>query len=123
MGSFFTHLENAYFKGNVVQKSDKPPIIVPEYDSNPLIVGSCSKNTVKDGACGRHPFLSCYNGCGNFLAWRETDHYKSLNYINKEIERWESFLGEGDNRSVLNEYIKVRESIMEVISLIESDKG
>lgn len=122
MGSFFKQLENAYFKGNVVQKSEKPPIVVPEYDSNPLIVGSCAKNTVKDGACGRHPFLSCYNGCGNFLAWRETDHYKSLNYIDKEIERWESFLSEGDNHSVLNEYKKVRESIVEVINLIEKDK-
>ena len=122
MGSFFAQLENAYFKGNVVQKSEKPPIIIPEYNSNPLIVGSCAKNTVKDGACGRHPFLSCYNGCDNFLAWRETDHYKSLNYINKEIERWESFLSDDDNHSVLNEYKKVRESIVEVINLIEKDK-
>jgi integrase len=123
MGSVFAQFEHAYFNGKIVDKSEKPPIIVPKIESTPLIVGSCSKNTLQDGACGRHPFLSCYNGCPHFLAWRETDHYKSLDYVEQEIKRWESFLSDGDNHAPLNEYKKVRDSIIEVIEIIEDDRG
>jgi hypothetical protein len=123
MGGVFYHLNKAFFHGKVTSETPKQPIFIPTSTETPLIVGSCKKNTIKDGKCDRHPFLGCYNGCSNFLAWKEQDHRKALTYIEQEIKRWKKAAGHKDQKAILQEYQEVEEAILEVIDKIEADKS
>jgi len=121
MGNMFHHLNHAFFNGKIIDEMPSKPIIIPIKTDTPLIVGSCGKNTIKDGKCDRHPFLGCYNGCSNFLAWREQDHRKALIYVEQEIERWKEASGHADQEALLMEYREVEEAICEVIERIEEE--
>lgn len=122
MGSLFYKLNHAFFNGNLINKVEKQPIVIPEHKLTNLIVGACGKDTVRDGKCEKHPFISCYNGCPSFLAWKEADHRKAMIYIEQEINRWEKALGHEKQNASLKEYFDVKKAIQEVIDLIESDK-
>jgi hypothetical protein len=124
MGDFFKELNHVYFNGKIVNELSDQPIMIPLVDlqkPNPLFVGSCGRNTVKEGACHKHPFIGCYNGCPSFLAWREADHRKALNYIETEIDRWKKAAVNEKTETTVKEFQAVRDNILTVISNIESD--
>lgn len=125
MGSLFKELSQVYFEGKVVDEITEQPILVPDFSeptSVPLFVGSCSRDTCSEGSCKKHPFVGCYNGCSNFLAWREADHHRALLFAEKELERWQKANGNGEQASTIKEYEDLKSNIMEVIDRIEQLK-
>lgn len=120
MGSLFTQLNQAYFKGTIVKELTEQPIILPDFSApNPLFVGSCGRNTCSEGRCTKHPFVGCYNGCTSFLAWREADHRRALAFADKELKRWSEARGNHDQVSTIKEYEELKENILLVIKRIE----
>lgn len=125
MGSLFKELSQVYFEGKVVDEITEQPILIPDFSEStpiPLFVGSCSRDTCSEGSCKKHPFVGCYNGCSNFLAWREADHHRALLFAEKELERWQKANGNGEQASTIKEYEDLKSNIMEVIDRIEQLK-
>jgi integrase len=128
MGNIFYELNKSYFRGKVVKNiEDQPPVVIPEVNPTPIIVGSCSRNTMRDGICPKHPFISCYE-CDCFQAWDSPDpHSRALRYFEKEIERWEKYVGgnksTGTNNPALNNavqtYKRAAEAVKEVLANIQ----
>lgn len=126
MGSLFLQLNQIYFKGKLVDELTDQPIIIPDFSeptSIPLFVGSCARNTCKEGSCHKHPFIGCYNGCSNFLAWREADHYRALKFADKELERWRKASGHTAQVSTVKELEELKSNILVVIERIKQIKG
>lgn len=126
MGSLFMELNKAYFQGAVVDELIDQPIVIPDFteaDANPLFVGSCGRDTCKEGTCKKHPFVGCYNGCSSFLAWREADHKRALDFADKELERWRDAIGNPDQASTIKEYEDLRNNIQVVIERISQLEG
>jgi len=120
MGGLFMQLNKAYFQGNIVDELTDQPIVLPDFSENtPLFVGSCARNSCVDGQCETHPFVSCYNGCPSFLAWRKADHNKALAYAEKEIERWDQASGHAAQSSTIKEFEELRENILNVMNKIK----
>lgn len=125
MGGMFQHFKTIYFDGKIVNELSSQRIVVPDFNEvQPLslFVGSCSRDTCKEGVCKNHPFISCYNGCPNFLAWKEADHKIALNFVEKELDRWRSAIDNQTFSSTIQEYELLKENIVSVIQRIESSK-
>lgn len=84
LGGKFSMMRDAWFNGKVISRPveiDKP-IIVPD-SSAPAVVGSCASAN----KCPLHPLFSCYS-CQEFLAFRDANHEKVLDFVEGEYERW-----------------------------------
>jgi integrase len=126
VGEVFSILTEAYFfKGTVTDDIGKKAITIPainihEPSANglqaPAVVGGCGK----DGACSKHPFWACYNGCPHFLAWKEADHQKSLDYVDSELARWSKAEGGRERTKLHKDFDRVAASIREVVQQVEA---
>lgn len=125
VGEVFSILTEAYFfKGTVTQDIGKKAITIPAINTHepaakeiqaPAVVGGCGK----DGACSKHPFWACYNGCTHFLAWKEADHRKSLEYVESELSRWSKAEGGKERSKLSKDFDRTAASIREVEQQIE----
>ncbi len=121
MNSLFMKLNEAYFKGKIVNKLTNTTIIIPDLSaSSPIFVGSCGRDTLKEDLCNKHPFIDCYNGCSHFLAWKEADHYRALIFANNELERWSKAHGHTKQIPTIKEYKILKENILKVINCIKN---
>jgi Phage integrase family len=122
MGSLFMQLNQIYFQGKIIEEITNQPIIIPDFSEStitPLFVGSCTRDTCKEGLCYKHPFIGCYNGCSSFLAWREADHYRALDFADKELERWHKATGDVNQTSTIQEFEDLKMNIKVVIERIQ----
>lgn len=119
LGNLFKDLNNAFFVGKITNNLNKHNVFIPIFESNPLPVGSCGKNTVETGSCKKQPFSACYNGCPNFLAWKDADHGAALKYVENELERWNTAEGHNNRSKVMEEFDQVYKAINEVIQQVE----
>jgi len=125
MNSLFKTLKSAYFNGRIVRELSQKKIITPVFSrqsSTLLYVGSCNKNSVKEGQCKKHPFVECYNGCPHFLAWREGEHVKALQYTEREIIKWKNVSISEKQASTIIEFEQLKKNILFVISSINNSK-
>ncbi len=123
MGSLFMQLNHAYFNGKVVEQLASQPIVIPDFTTpTPLFVGACGRDTYKEGQCSKHPFIGCYNGCPDFLAWREADHHRALDFAEKELDRWREASGHKDQASTIKEYEELKDNIIRVINRISAQR-
>lgn len=115
MGAIFSDLSNAFFKGAIVDHVGPRPIIIPIASDVPAVVGTCGKN----GPCPKHPFFYCYNGCPAFLAWREGDHRRSLEFLTKESERWGEAEGGKERSKLAKDFDGTAAGVIEVVNQIK----
>jgi integrase len=114
----FSMLADTFFKGEIGSKKDKSQIYLPviNLDEQPTIVGNCGKNSY----CPRNPFFACYDGCSDFVAWREADHNRALTFVKSEQKRWAS----AENKQRVNapkNFERLQRAIEEVIKRIKDD--
>lgn len=115
LGGIFSELNGLFFAGQLGQKSSGAPILIPVVNQ-PAIVGECGKS----GSCGQHPFFNCYNGCRYFVAWRDADHKKSLDYLESELERWGRAEGGKERSKILKELERVYQAVNDVVVRINN---
>jgi len=115
LGGIFSELNGLFFAGQLGQKSSGAPILIPVVNQ-PAIVGECGKA----GSCGQHPFFNCYNGCRYFVAWRDADHKKSLDYLESELERWGRAEGGKERSKILKELERVYQAVKDVVARINN---
>ena len=115
LGGIFSELTAAFFAGKIAPISPGNPILIPVIAA-PAVVGSCGSQV----ACTKHPFFSCYNGCPFFIAWKDADHYRSLNYIEAMLNKWNAAINGSERSKVLKELERVYQSITDVIVKIEA---
>lgn len=121
MGGLFGVLAKAYFQGELVDDLLEQPVLLPVFDEPvPLYVGSCGRDTCSEGRCTKHPFVDCYNGCPNFLAWREADHQRALAYADSELDRWQA-ADRPESKSTIQEFEKLRANIVRVMERITEE--
>ena len=86
LGGRFSMMKAAFFKGKIVSKGQttSPPVLLPNRHT-PAIVGACASTK----GCQFHPLLSCYS-CIHFLAFKEADHVKVLDFVETEAATWSS---------------------------------
>ncbi len=115
----FNELAEAFFKGTTKSTVGKNPIYIPVTGKveTPALVGDCGK----DGYCPRHPFHACYDGCVDFIAWREGDHMKALKYTDKAQSYWKRAEIKERTNAPKN-FERLRKAILEVIEKIEIEK-
>lgn len=126
VGEVFSILTEVYFfKGTVTDDIGKKAITIPDVNMQesdtgrlqaPAVVGGCGKN----GACSKHPFWACYNGCPHFLAWKEADHQKSLDYVDSELSRWGKAEGGRERSKLHKDFDRTAASIREVVQQIKA---
>lgn len=115
LGGIFSELNGLFFAGQLGHKSSGMSILIPVVNQ-PAIVGECGKS----GSCGHHPFFNCYNGCRYFIAWRNADHKKSLDYLESELERWGRAEGGKERSKILKELERVYQAVNDVMARINS---
>ena len=115
LGGLFSDLNGLFFNGRVGPRGAGSPILIPVVQT-PALVGECGK----EGVCGQHPFFSCYNGCRYFIAWRDADHKKSLQYLETELSRWDKAEGGKERSKVLKDLERVYQSVKDVVTRIEN---
>lgn len=118
MGGIFAKFNDVYFNGSITEKIGEQPICIPSTTAT-LIVGDCNKDTVSEGGCTKHPFIGCYNGCFNFLAWRKADHEKALQFVDNEIDKINKSGVTKINSIYLKELNETKERINDLVSKIE----
>lgn len=114
LGGIFSDLNGLFFTGSIGNHGSGPPILIPVVQQ-PAIIGECGKS----GLCGQHPFFSCYNGCRYFIAWRDSDHQKSLAYLESEVTRWGLAEGGKDRSKILKDLERVYQAVKDVVKRIE----
>lgn len=129
VGEVFAILSEAYFfKGTITDDIGKKAIAIPTVNLHeppandapvPAVVGGCGKH----GACTKHPFWACYNGCPHFLAWKEADHRKSLDYVESELTRWSKAEGGKERSKLYKDFDRIAASIREVVQQVEAVNG
>ncbi|WP_375170820.1 site-specific integrase [Marinobacter sp.] len=129
VGEVFAILSEAYFfKGTITADIGKKAITIPTVNLHepsvdappmPAVVGGCRKQ----GACTKHPFWACYNGCPYFLAWKDADHRKSLDYVESELTRWGKAEGGRERSKLSKDFDRIAASIQEVVQQVEAVKG
>ena len=129
VGEVFAILSEAYFfKGTITDDIGKKAIAIPTVNLHeppandapvPAVVGGCGKQ----GACTKHPFWACYNGCPHFLAWKEADHRKSLDYVESELTRWSKAEGGKERSKLHKDFDRIAASIREVVQQAEAVNG
>ncbi len=115
LGGRFSMMNDAWFKGKVVDRGDAPnrPIIVPDI-SAPTIVGACGKGS----SCSVHPLFSCYS-CEQFLAFRDADHQKVLDFVEGEYKRWRAAENSNSRSKVIKDFDRVAAGVREVMAEIK----
>lgn len=129
VGEVFAILSEAYFfKGTITEDIGRKAIAIPTVNHHepaaietpaPAVVGGCGKQ----GACSKHPFWACYNGCPHFLAWKEADHRKSLDYVESELTRWGKAEGGKERSKLYKDFDRIAASIREVVQQVEAVNG
>lgn len=119
LGNLFKEFNDIYFEGKIVHDLGKAKIFIPIFNANPMPIGSCGKDTIKQGGCKKQPFVACYNGCPDFLAWAEADHIKALTYVENEFERWSQAEGHNGRSKAIKDFEQLHHAINEVIHQIE----
>ncbi|MFC3814975.1 hypothetical protein [Lysobacter sp. GCM10012299] len=117
IGKVFEAISGRYFfKGEIRDKVERRPIHIPIALKNPApaVVGSCGT----EGSCAKHPFWACYNGCPNFLAWREADHGAALAFVQAELDRWSLAEGGKERSKLFKDFERIATAIQEVIDQI-----
>jgi integrase len=115
LGGRFSMMRDAWFKGKVVDRRDAPdrPIFVPDI-SAPTVVGACGKGS----GCPVHPLFSCYS-CEQFLAFRDADHQKVLDFVEGEYKRWRAAENSNSRSKVIKDFDRVAAGVREVMAEIE----
>lgn len=122
IGKVFEGISGRYFfKGEVCDSREGRPIHIPIVLETvaPAVVGGCGI----EGACAKHPFWACYNGCPNFLAWREADHNAALEFVQSELERWGRVEGGKERSKLFKDFERIATAILEVIEQINRPKA
>jgi hypothetical protein len=114
LGEIFSNLREAFFRGFISNHIGRKPIRIPVNVSTPALVGSCGSNT----ACKKHPFWSCYDGCPQFLAWREADHQQALNFVRSEFKRWNEAEDGRERSKAMKDFDRMATAIGEVIQQV-----
>ncbi|MDO9232716.1 MAG: site-specific integrase [Methylotenera sp.] len=120
LGGLFKELNDIFFKGKVVTELGKAKVFIPIFNAALMPVGSCGKDSLNQGSCKKQPFIACYDGCSNFLAWKEADHTKSLEYVEIELERWSQAEGHNERSKAIKDYERLHHAITEVIRKIQA---
>lgn len=120
LGNLFQELNDIFFKGKVVPELGKSKVFIPIFNAILMPVGSCGKDSLNQGSCKKQPFIACYDGCSNFLAWKEADHTKSLEYVEIELERWSRAEGHNERSKAIKDYERLHHAITEVIRKIQA---
>jgi len=117
VGGRLSELKSAFFRGKIVSEKEVKvaPVLVPDL-KNPVAVGSCGKN----GNCPLNPLLSCYS-CTHFLAFKEADHHKALNYIEEMAVHWHSAEKSSSRSKAAKDFDRLAAGVYEVISIIEKN--
>jgi hypothetical protein len=118
LGGLFKGLNDIFFKGKVTKELKNEKVFIPIFNANPMPIGSCGLDSSKHGTCKKQPFTACYDGCPSFLAWRDADHTKSLQYVERELERWNSAEGHNARSKAMKDFERLHHAISEVISQI-----
>lgn len=119
LGDLFKELNNIFFKGKVRSTLTKTKVFIPIFTASPMPVGSCGHDPLKFGQCKKQPFTACYNGCAEFLAWRDADHTKALAYVENELKRWNQVEGHNARSKAIKDFEQLHHAISEVIHKIE----
>lgn len=119
LGGRFSMLRDAWFNGRVVDRFDAPnrPIIVPDVTA-PAVVGACGK----DGMCPVHPLFSCYS-CEHFLAFRDADHQKVLDFVEDEYARWRAVETSNSKSKAIKDFDRIAAGVRDVMDLIARDEA
>jgi len=117
LGGRFSMLRDAWFNGKVIDRKDAPnrPIIVPDAEA-PAVIGACGKN----GACPVHPLFSCYS-CEFFLAFRDANHQKVLNFVESEYRRWRAVETSASRSKAIKDFDRIAAGVRDVITLIHGE--
>jgi integrase len=117
LGGRFSMMKDAWFSGRVVDRPEAShePIIVPDVKA-PAVVGACGKG----GACPVHPLFSCYS-CQHFLAFRDANHKKVLDFVEAEYARWRAVESSNSRSKAIKDFDRIAASVREVMTLIEQD--
>lgn len=119
LGDLFKELNNAFFKGKVTTDLTNSRVYIPIFSVNPMPVGSCGRDPLKLGQCKKNPFVACYNGCKDFLAWRDADHFKALAFVENELKRWSEAEGQNARSKAIKDFEQLHHAITQVISQVE----
>ncbi len=117
LGGRFSMMRDAWFNGRVVDRESRPsrPIIVPD-PTAPAAVGACGK----EGTCPVHPLFSCYS-CQHFLAFRDADHGKVLDFLEAEYKRWHAVETSNARSKAIKDFDRIAAGVREVIGLIDEE--
>lgn len=117
LGGRFSMMKDAWFSGRVVDRDEAPhqPIFVPDIKA-PAVVGACGKG----GSCPVHPLFSCYS-CQHFLAFRDANHQKVLDFVETEYARWRAVESSNSRSKAIKDFDRIAASVREVMTLIEQD--
>jgi hypothetical protein len=115
LGLIFTQLNDMFFKGAVKSDLSDKLILIPLVEQ-PAVVGSCGLN----GRCNKHPFFKCYDGCKYFIAWKDADHTRALQFVEAELARWTRAEGVQERSKAIKDFERLHTAITEVIQVIES---
>jgi len=122
MGNIFQQLNDIFFKGKISSDLKKSQIFIPIFEANPMPVGSCGKDPLIHGQCKKNPFIACYNGCKDFIAWKDANHSAALMYVENELQRWNASEGIKDRSKSIQNFENVHQAILEVIQKVETFK-
>ncbi|NSY41526.1 tyrosine-type recombinase/integrase [Leisingera sp. ANG59] len=119
LGGRFSMIRDAFFKGRIASPDEPPdqPIIVPDAQA-PAIVGACASGA----ACPVHPLFSCYS-CEHFLAFRDADHQRALDYIEAEADRWREAEGQTARSKALKDFDRIAAGVQGAIDAIARERG
>jgi len=118
LGGRLSALQDSWFRGKIVNRSHsiKKPIIVPKVDA-PAVVGACGNKN----SCSVHPLFNCYS-CQHFLAFREADHGKVLDYLRGEYEHWRSAEPASYASKVAKDFDRAAVGVRQVLSQLSEEK-
>ena len=117
LGGRFSAMRDAWFKGSVVNRDEANDclIMVPE-EKAPAIVGACGSTN----GCSLNPLFSCYS-CQHFLAFRNADHAKVLDFLEKEYEHWRSSEVSNSKSKAIKDFDRAAAGVREVIDQIRDE--
>lgn len=114
LGGIFTRLADCFFKGRIASEITSKVVLIPAIDKL-AVVGNCGLS----GSCTKHPFFKCYDGCRHFIAWRNADHRKALDFVQSELDRWKLSEGKQERSKAIKDFERLYAAISHVINLIE----
>lgn len=117
LGGRFSVMRDAWFNGRVVDRADAPnrPIVVPDSEA-PAVVGACGRGDT----CPVHPLFSCYS-CQHFLAFRDADHRKVLDFVESEYQRWRAVETSNSRSKAIKDFDRIAAGVRDVIELIDGE--